>query len=112
MHGRNITIQRTARTMQCLITGKEDIIVPLHPAINGVKDAQPSGAAIVSFNASAFCSYEREQGMNAPVGKYAAFAYTSALNHLLADKDNVHRIGDTTVVCWAEGAEQQYELTQ
>ena len=47
--------------------------------------------------------------MNAPVGKYAAFAYTSALNHLLADKDNVQHIGDTTVVCWAEGAEPQYD---
>lgn len=95
--------------MQCLITGREDSIARLHPSISGVKDAQPSGAAIVSFNAPAFCSYEREQGMNAPVGKYAAFAYTSALNHLLADKDNVQHIGDTTVVCWAEGAEPQYD---
>ena len=94
--------------MQCLVTGKEDVIVPTHPAIKGVADAQSSGAALVSFNASAFCSYGKEQNYNAPVGKYAAFAYTSALNYLLSDKENVHRIGDTTVVCWAEGAEEQY----
>ena len=94
--------------MQCLVTGKEDVIAPTHPAIKGVADAQSSGAALVSFNASAFCSYGKEQNYNAPVGKYAAFAYTSALNYLLSDKENVHRIGDTTVVCWAEGAEEQY----
>ena len=91
--------------MQCLVTGREDEIAKVHPAIKGVRDAQSSGAALVSFNAPAFCSYGHEQNFNAPVGKYAAFAYTAALNHLLADKDQVQQIGDTTVVCWAEGAD-------
>lgn len=94
--------------MQCLVTGKPDYIENTHPLIKGVKDAQSSGAAIVSFNAPAFYSYGKEQSYNAPVGKYAAFAYTSALNYLLADRDSVQHIGDTTVVCWAEGAEPQY----
>ena len=94
--------------MQCLVTGREDEITATHPAIKGVRDAQPSGAALVSFNAPAFCSYGREQNYNAPVGKYAAFAYTAALNHLLADRNNVQFIGDTTVVCWAEGADPAY----
>lgn len=91
--------------MQCLVTGREDEIAKVHPAIKGVRDAQSSGAALVSFNAPAFCSYGHEQNFNAPVGKYAAFAYTAALNHLLADKNQVQQIGDTTVVCWAEGAD-------
>lgn len=95
--------------MQCLVTGKEDEIAAVHPSVKGVRDAQSSGAALVSFNASAFCSYGREQNYNAPVGKYAAFAYTAALNHLLADSDHVQHIGDTTVVCWAEGAEDIYQ---
>ena len=95
--------------MQCLVTGREDEITATHPAIKGVRDAQSSGAALVSFNALAFCSYGREQSYNAPVGKYAAFAYTAALNYLLADKENVQTIGDTTVVCWAEGAEDIYQ---
>lgn len=95
-------------TAQCLVTGRADVIEPVHPSVKGVAGAQSSGAAIVSFNAPAFCSYGKEQSLNAPVGKYAAFAYTAALNHLLADRKNVHRIGDTTVVCWAEGAEPQY----
>lgn len=93
---------------QCLVTGKPDVAEAVHPAVKGVAGAQSSGAALVSFNAPAFCSYGKEQSLNAPVGKYAAFAYTAALNYLLADRENVHRIGDTTVVCWAEGAEPQY----
>lgn len=93
---------------QCLVTGQLDVPEPVHPKIKGVVGAQSSGASIVSFNAPAFCSYGKEQSLNAPVGKYAAFAYTSALNSLLADRDNVQRIGDTTVVCWAEGAEPAY----
>ena len=93
---------------QCLVTGKLDVAEAVHPAVKGVAGAQSSGAALVSFNAPAFCSYGKEQSLNAPVGKYAAFAYTAALNYLLSDRENVHRIGDTTVVCWAEGAEPQY----
>ena len=97
-------------TQQCLVTGGMDVPAPIHPTIKGVAGAQSSGAAMVSFNAPAFCSYGKEQSLNAPVGKYAAFAYTAALNYLLSDKPNVHRIGDTTVVCWAEGAEPQYSV--
>lgn len=94
--------------VQCLVTGKLDVPEPVHPTIKGVAGAQSSGATIVSFNAPAFCSYGKEQSLNAPVGKSAAFAYTSALNYLLADRENVHRIGDTTVVSWAEGADPAY----
>ena len=71
--------------------------------------AQSSGAALVSFNAPAFCSYGKEQNLNAPTGKYAAFAYTAALNHLLADREHVYRVGDATVVCWAKGGGSFYQ---
>ena len=101
-------IQEDAVRMQCLVTGREDEVTAVHPAIKGVRNAQSSGAALVSFNAPAFCSYGHEQSYNAPVGRYAAFAYTAALNHLLANRDNVQVIGDTTIVCWAEGAEAVY----
>ena len=39
--------------MQCLVTGREDEITATHPAIKGVRNAQSSGAALVSFNAPA-----------------------------------------------------------
>lgn len=95
-------------TIRCLVSGEEDVLARLHPMIKGVSGAQTSGAAIVTFNSEAFCSYEREQGANAPIGKRAAFAYTTALNYLLSDRDNTQHVGDTTVVCWADGAEPQY----
>jgi len=100
--------QREGQRGQCLVTGMSDAIAEVHPAVKGVDGAQSSGAALVSFNAPAFCSYGREQSFNAPVGKYAAFAYTAALNHLLRDRKSVQKIGDCSVVCWAEGAEPQY----
>lgn len=94
---------------QCLITGKYAPIERTHPNISGVPGAQSSGAALVSFNAPAFCSYGHEQGDNAPVSKYAAFAYTTALNRLLADRNHCKHVGDTTILCWAENAEPIYQ---
>lgn len=87
----------------CLVTGKRAPIARLHPPIKGVIGAQSSGASLVSFNAPAFESYghDGEQGLNAPVSEYAAFAYGAALNYLLSDKLHHMRIGDTTIVYWA-----------
>jgi len=87
----------------CLATGEMAPPARLHPPIKGVQGAQSSGAALVSFNLDAFTSYGKEQGENAPVSESAAFAYGAALNALLAreSRRNV-RIGDTTVVFWAE----------
>lgn len=93
----------------CLVTGSRAPVERLHPTIKGVAGAQSSGASLVSFNAPSFCSYGHEQGGNSPTGEYAAFAYTTALNHLLADKDHVRRIGDTTIVCWAAGGQAAYQ---
>ena len=102
------TSDADTETARCLITGKEAGIARIHPAIKGVMGAQAAGAALVSFNAPAFCSYGHEQGANAPVSEYAAFAYTTALNLLLADRNCCQRIGDTTIVCWAENAAPAY----
>lgn len=96
-------------TEVCLVTGRESVPELVHPAIKNVRDAQSSGAALVSFNAPAFCSFGREQNANAPVSKYAAFAYTSALNYLLSEREHVKVIGNTTVVYWAKSAESQYQ---
>ena len=84
----------------CLVTGNPDIVERLHPPIKGVWGAQTSGANIVSFNLSAFNSFAREQGSNAPIGKRAAFAYTTALNHLLASKQRI-QVGDASTAFWA-----------
>ena len=87
----------------CLVTGDRAPVRRLHPKIKGVRGAQSAGASIVSFNLDAFESFGRKQGDNAPVSERAVFAYTTALNTLLAPNSRQRiRIGDSTVVFWAE----------
>lgn len=93
----------------CLVTGERTQIARIHGQLKGIQGAQSSGAALVSFNAPAFESYGKEQSYNAPVGTYAVYAYTTALNHLIADKNHRTMIGDTTVVYWAEDAQEIYQ---
>lgn len=94
----------------CLVTGEKNTpIASNETVIKGVWNAQPSGANIVSFNARAFESYGKteRQGENAPVSQAAAFAYTTALNHLLR-RDSPQRIqvGDASTVFWADQASE------
>ena len=95
------------RQLACLIDGELAPVQRLHASIKGVWGAQSSGANIVSFNARAFESYGKteRQGENAPVSQRAAFAYITALNHLL-DKGSRNRVqvGDASTVFWADGA--------
>ena len=93
----------------CLVTGKKAEISRIHRTIKGVPGAQSSGAALVSFNAPAFESYGKEQSYNAPVGKYAEFDYTTALNYLLSQRNYTFQLGDTMVVYWAENGQQKYQ---
>lgn len=96
----------------CLVTGEHQQIQRIHPSIRGVKDAKPTGADIVSFNARAYESYGKteRQGENAPVGELAAFAYTTALNHLL-DRNSRQRfqVGDASTVFWAQKEDAEAE---
>ena len=96
-------INLSARKILPAVKPLLDRISRLHPAIKGVWGAQTSGANIVSFNLDAFKSWCKEQGANAPVGERPAFAYTTALNHLLR-KGSPQRlqVGDSSTVFWAE----------
>jgi CRISPR-associated protein Csd1 len=87
----------------CLVSGEADGFERLHTSIKGVWGAQSSGANIVSFNKDAFNSFGKEQGANAPVGKRAAFAYTTALNYLLSKESRQRiQVGDASTVFWSE----------
>lgn len=93
-----------ATVMTCLVSGEKAPIARLHPSIKGVMGAQAMGASLVGFNARAFESYghDEEQGLNAPVSERTTFAYATALNYLLSDRKHHVRLGDTTVVYWAD----------
>lgn len=86
----------------CLITGVKGKVATLHTAtsIPGGK----SGAKLVGFQKnSGYDSYYKEQGANAPVSVEAEDAYTTALNVLLGkDSANKIKIGDTSILFWAE----------
>jgi CRISPR-associated protein Csd1 len=98
--------------MQCLVTGKVEPIARLHPSIQGVRDANPTGASLVGFNERSYESYNRMkgQGLNSPVSQRVASGYGVALNYLLSNQNPNRKIylGDTTVVYWAESEDKGY----
>lgn len=71
------------RKALCLVTGREGVVAVTHPKLKNIPEAQSSGAALVSFNASAFSSHGLEQGDNAPISEEAALGYVLALNDML-----------------------------
>lgn len=93
---------------QCLISGETNVPLAqlVEPAIKGVKDAQPAGGKIISFNCEAFASYGKtkdDQALNCPISQASAFRHATALNALLAGpQSRLHRvqIGDATTVFW------------
>lgn len=93
----------------CLVTGEFTEIVRLHPKIYRASSKPTALAAANSKEAQAYSSYGKDQGFIFPVGKAAAFAYTTALNHLLR-KDSPQRVqvGDASTVFWAD-VESPYE---
>lgn len=87
---------------QCLVTGKPTRIARLHDLITGFRNAQSSGAAIVSFNRPSFTSYGKDKSFNAPVSVEIVFKYTTALSMLSRDRDHTIWLGDNTVLFWAD----------
>jgi CRISPR-associated protein Csd1 len=103
---RSLYITEAASTAKCLLTGEVGRIARSHPPIKGVRHAQSSGAFIVSFNATAFTSYDHEEGDNAPVLEAAAFKYTAAVNAFLSNNSrNRVQIGDASTIFWAHASD-------
>jgi CRISPR-associated protein Csd1 len=98
-------------TGTCLVSGESATLARLHPGIKGVRDAQSSGASIVSFNDDAFTSYGKSQSYNAPVSEASAFKYATALSRLLEHRSGRKlQIGDTTCVFWADKSTDAEDL--
>lgn len=82
---------------RCMVTGDLDSIVRIHSDTRISKDAKK----LVGFQKnSGYDSYGKEQGLNAPVGKSAEFAYTTALNTLLRSSSRL-LVGDAVTLFWA-----------
>lgn len=93
----------------CLITGEKAPIARLHTAtsISGAK----SIAKFVGFQKnSGYDSFGKEQSYNAPVSVSAMNAYTKALKYLIKTKHNHFRLGEDTIVFWAEKENKEYDF--
>lgn len=90
----------------CLVTGRHGPIVDRMPApIKGIPESQVSGAALVSVNNAAGCSFGLEAAYNSPIGADAAERICNGLNRLLASKQNSLRVGKAVYVYWTRNAE-------
>ncbi|MCL7489413.1 MAG: type I-C CRISPR-associated protein Cas8c/Csd1 [Desulfobulbaceae bacterium] len=97
----------------CLVTGKTgQPIEQCHVVIKNLYGAKKD-PNLISFNKDSFSSYGKSQSLNSPVSTTAAFAYTTALNHLLRNKSRQKfQLGDTSTVFWArENHEFEDEFT-
>ena len=61
-----------------------------------------TGAPFVSFNETAYESYRKKRGQNAPISVDAEFKSSSALKYLLRSRIQRLRIADAVIVFWAE----------
>ncbi len=88
----------------CLVTGSIAPRVKIHKlAIKGVYGQNAQSPSLVSFNSPSFSYRGKTQGENAPIGEYASFAYTTALNYLMNSGNSQKvKFGDSTAVFWAD----------
>ena len=83
----------------CLVSGDEAAIARTHPRVL-VSRKRPN-TKLVSFQKnSGFDSYGKEQGINSPISKRAAFQYSTAMNHLLDSSQRIE-VGDAATIFWA-----------
>lgn len=82
-----------------VVTGKPCVPAPLWKQMRGraAMGGQSTGVALVSFNAPAFESYQKEQGANCPVSKETADAIMDAAIYLSA---NAATIGTVRLLHW------------
>ena len=85
----------------CVISGEKGKTVETTTAT--MIPGSQATAKLVAFQVSSgYDSYGKTKGGNAPISEEAEFAYTTALNHLLAsDSRNKFLIGSRTFLFWA-----------
>lgn len=96
----------------CLITGKHGPIVRLVTA-TAIPKSQATARLISFQTGSGYDSYGKEQCYNAPISVEAEFAFTTALNSMLAKESKNHfYLGDITSVFWVERSLSGFSLEE
>lgn len=95
-----------AHSSVCLVTGKHGPVAETTTAT--MIPGSLATAKLVSFQVnSGYDSYGKKKGYNAPISKEAEFAYTTALNTMLArDSRNKFTVGNRTFLFWASSQDE------
>src|SRR5690606_16692348 len=99
----HLAINEKGPSGYCMISGEEALIAQNHYSIKNVRDTSSDGP-LVAFNADAFTSYNKKNGLNSPVSNRVMIAYTTALNYLLRNGSRQRmQVGDASTVFWSDG---------
>lgn len=86
---------------ECLSCGtRGPVEKTLELKVRGIPNGQPTGTALVSFNAAAFTSYGLQQTQNAPICRACGEGFGQALNRLIDDPLSSLRIGAVQYIFW------------
>lgn len=96
----------------CLVTGKK--ANPVEVTTATMIPGSQATAKLVAFQVnSGYDSYGKSKGYNAPISEEAEFAYTTALNAMLAkDSHNKFVIGTRTFLFWASSDSDASKKTE
>lgn len=96
----------------CLVSGERGKAVETTTAT--MIPGSQATAKLVAFQVnSGYDSYGKEKGANAPISEQAEFAYTTALNHMLATNSrNKFQIGSRTFLFWASSDDEAGRQTE
>jgi len=84
----------------CLITGEYGVIKRVHTPTPISKNR--NGKIVAMQKNSGYDSYGKEQAFNAPIISSSEFAFSTALNSLIASEDNRVFLSDSTILFWAQ----------
>lgn len=96
----------------CLVSGEKGL--PVETTTATMIPGSQATAKLVAFQVnSGYDSYGKEKGGNAPISEKAEFAYTTALNHMLATNSrNKFQIGSRTFLFWASSDDEAGRQTE
>lgn len=97
--------------VRCLVTGQMTSLARLHGKIR-LSGVTMGAVPFVSINEESFASYgNTAKDPAAQIGEDASFKYVTALNQLLSDRNHSKKMGQDTLVYWAEGDDREETKT-
>lgn len=94
----------------CPIEGEILPAARIHNQIKkGIKGGNPTGMALVGYNADSFESYRKEQSYNSNISERAMEKYTAALNYLVTNSEHHLYLDDMTLFYFGLSSDDKEE---